>query len=267
MRKDVMKCEQLAFRPFDCFTEYSEGLEVGVAQLSEENARLRARLAELVATRSNVIPPDLSIPPNPPSTKPLDAGVDYNYLSKIQTEIHAAKVLLLEREIQVAKLRLDDPSLGSEDEDLNTARTGLLRQFTKHLYLQAEAGALETMINQVRTEKEEISRQADVIRRDIEHRKAFSDPSLQVQPPDSSDIDGGMGVGVGVGMSGIGHEEVLGDHEEVIGDRSMMDIGGWVDAAWQVSLCLCKREPSLIPGIRTSRCRNGQMNKVHICRV
>jgi hypothetical protein len=226
-----------------------EALEVGVAQMGEENAKLRARLAELLAARSSVAPPEIaSATPPPASAKPIESGVDYAYLSKIQSEIHTAKATLLERELELNRLRNDTPV--KADASIDNLRRGLLKQYTKQTYLQAEATSLETMIGQIRTEKDELGKQTDLLNRDILHRKTYQIVEVPTEPPQSEAMEVDVGVGEMEEHGEIAHDH---EHEEAIGDKSMMDIGGWVDAAWQVSrqfarATLAEYEPSVHVG-------------------
>jgi len=223
---------------------------------TEENARLRARLADLQANQANHVPvaadPSTSNPAQ--TTLPDQLGVDYTYLGKIQSELIISKTKLYERELELLKLR--GKVLSSEQEEM---RAKVLNHHTTVFGLQAEVTSLEGMANALKKERDEAMRQAEELAREVETRKTMrgvaehvaqvhqeerqeqagqaggeADQTSQSAQAVQLDADlrpasaplrtGGIGVGSGVGVGVV--------------DKTLMDIGGWVDAAvrdWQVS--------------------------------
>ena len=234
-------------------------LEVEVNTFTEENVRLRARLADLQANQANHVPvtADASTSSPAQTALPDQLGVDYTYLGKIQSELIIAKTKLYEREIELLKLR--GKMLAPENEEL---RAKVLNNHTTMFGLQAEVTSLEGMANALRKEREEAMRQAEDIGRELETRKALrgvaehvaqvrqeedrqeQSEAVEVQQERDQEVapevrqeevtlDTSPSVPVRTGGIGVGSGVGAGAHV----DKTLMDIGGWVDAAvrdWQV---------------------------------
>jgi len=215
----------------------------------------------LQANQSNHIPAPADTSTSNPAQAALpdQLGVDYTYLGKIQSELIIAKTKLYERELELLKLR--GKVLSPEQEEW---RAKVLNHHTTIFGLQAEVTSLEGMAAALKKEREEAMRQAEDIGREVETRKALRGVAEHVaqvhqeeerqgqsgeQPPlpgdaqrqevpqgdrHSESTESPLSVPVRTGGIGVGSGVGVGAHV----DKTLMDIGGWVDAAvrdWQVS--------------------------------
>lgn len=147
-----------------------------VNNIQEENNRLRARLSSLVTVK----PEAAQVADNgDASNNPSSSSIDISALARLQGELSAAKATLLERELELGRLGNSAASQNGIDETRRTlmSRTAALQA------TQAEVRALNTVINELRTEHESLNRRREVVSRELEVRR-----SLQASPGDASAI-------------------------------------------------------------------------------
>ena len=179
--------------------------------IQKENDQLRQRLAAILASRpqasasaSTSHPPDID-PTLSNAVGSSGTGIDYAYLGKLQSELASAKSTLLERELELARMR------GAETGDeVDVLRHLLLSHNTTLTSLQAETGTLHSMIDHLRTERDELARQGRVVTRELAGRRALRDAENGMERDVAA--QGGEGRIVGV-------------------ERALLDIRGWMDGA------------------------------------
>lgn len=208
--------------------------------VQEENAKLRERLASLVASRTGPIDPSLQLQPSgststllptPAASLPLanpnpngshpggaDLNIDYTYLAKMQEDLKAAKTILLGKELELDRLKRERAGESVDDIDMATTvsalpddplRQRLLSHTTSLTSLQAEQNALNSLMEHLRTERDGIVKQREVLGREIEARKA-----IRALEPETAGTDGMEAFeGDGIDQDGLG------------------DVRGWMDQA------------------------------------
>lgn len=158
-------------------------LEISVANMQEENQRLRARLQTLLASRpsdSPVEPTSSSIDPilSSSSTSVVPApvtgtGIDYMYIAKLQNELTSAKTILFERCLELSRLKE-----GSEDcveDPQRSLKLDMVSNLTKVVGLQAEMAGLQTVLNHLNTEKDGLEQQRERIEKEVNGNKVVKD--------------------------------------------------------------------------------------------
>ncbi|WVO18374.1 hypothetical protein L204_106089 [Cryptococcus depauperatus] len=156
-------------------------LELNVANMQEENSRLRERIQSLLSSQTSNLPVDPIPPvdpvhsPPPPSTATLamtGTGVDYMYISKLQHELTNAKTMLLERSMALKKLKTGREPVMDEHHGL---KVDVLSNMTKVAGLQAEVAGLQTVLAHLCTEKEELENQKQRVSKELENKRAVRD--------------------------------------------------------------------------------------------
>jgi chromosome segregation ATPase len=140
-----------------------------VTNISDENQRLRNHLSALLAQQRQALP---IVQPQTETSN----GVDYANLARLQAELQAAKVVLLEKEANL-DAKGSDPlrkQLIASNETLNA--------------LQAEVKSLYAVVEHLRLERETLARQNEMVLREIEGRRAVRDAV--------DDVGSGRSVGV-----------------------------------------------------------------------
>lgn len=137
-----------------------------VNNIQDENNRLRARLSTLLASKSAEQPPSSG-------DQELITGtpVDYSHLGKLQAELASAKSTLMDREMELSRIQ------GGGDEDIEKLRRDVAQQNTALQNTQAEVKTLHALIKQLRSERDNLARQKDVLTREIEARRLLRDSS------------------------------------------------------------------------------------------
>lgn len=137
-----------------------------VNNIQDENNRLRARLSALLASKSAEQQPSTG-------DSELVAGtpVDYTHLGKLQAELASAKSTLMDREMELTRIQ------GGGDEDVERLRRDVAQQNVALQSTQAEVKTLHSLIKQLRTERDSLARQKDVLAREIEARRILRDSS------------------------------------------------------------------------------------------
>lgn len=171
-----------------------------------ENDQLRKGLATLLASRPDAaasssltdptIDPILSTPAPQNGT-----GIDYAYLSRLQTELASSKSTLLDKELELARLKGVDVN----GDDLDDLRHLILSHHAKLTTLDAEAKSLESTVNHLRSERDELAKQGAVIRRELDMRRALSG----IEGPEAE----------------VGVNQAPGE------DAALLDVSGWMEAA------------------------------------
>jgi hypothetical protein len=196
-------------------------LEDAVNATTEENERLRQRIAELSAARNGGAQVDTSnaretLPTvSPPQETP---GIDFTYLGKLQAEISSAKTQLLDKQLELNRLKAGDTAPVPYAE-IEVLRHVLLSHHGKLATLQAEASSLQAVIEHVQRERTELAGQRELVAKELEARKGAGVEAT------------GLEAGVETGESGAGVVDDGGDARAGGADRTLMDITGWVDAA------------------------------------
>lgn len=155
-----------------------------VNNIQEENTRLRARLAALVAVKPDTAPPEGDVP------SISSSSIDITILSRLQGELAAAKATLLDRELELGRLSspaAQTPAGAEETRRTLVSRTAALQE------AQSEVRALNTVINELRTEHESLNRRCEVVTRELELRR-----SLQGSPGESASLSSANSRATGV---------------------------------------------------------------------
>lgn len=169
----------LGFGSWIGLTERSNGMEAYVNETAAENARLRAKLAAMRAAQAQ--------PPVPPTTeqyRPLSSktkkaivpsegslGVDFSYLNKIANELHSNKKLLLQRQLELARLKgADQP----ESAELDDARQRLLDAEHDARVLRAEEGSIQLLLGSLQAERDTMNKTARTLAQQTEERRALA---------------------------------------------------------------------------------------------
>ncbi len=181
-------------------------LEISVQHMHVENDQLRKGLATLLASRPDAaasssltdptIDPILSTPAPQNGT-----GIDYAYLSRLQTELASSKSTLLDKELELARLK----GVEVNGDDLDDLRHLILSHHAKLTTLDAEAKSLESTVNHLRSERDELAKQGAVIRRELDMRRALSG----IEGPEAE----------------VGVNQAPGE------DAALLDVSGWMEAA------------------------------------
>lgn len=181
-------------------------LEISVQHMHVENDQLRKGLATLLASRPDAaasssltdptIDPILSTPAPQNGT-----GIDYAYLSRLQTELAFSKSTLLDKELELARLK----GVEVNGDDLDDLRHLILSHHAKLTTLDAEAKSLESTVNHLRSERDELAKQGAVIRRELDMRRALSG----IEGPEAE----------------VGVNQAPGE------DAALLDVSGWMEAA------------------------------------
>lgn len=137
-----------------------------VNNIQEENNRLRSRLSALLAPK-----PTEQSQASADTETMSGALVDYGQLGKLQAELAAAKATLVDRELELARIK------GADDDDDDVLRRDILHQNTTLQSAQAEVKALHSVIKQLRSERDSLARQRDVVSREIEARQSLREAS------------------------------------------------------------------------------------------
>lgn len=137
-----------------------------VNNIQDENNRLRARLSALLASKSAEQPPALGEPESTAGT-----SVDYTHLGKLQAELASARSTLLDREMELTRIQ------GGGDEDSERLRRDVAQQAVALQSTQAEVKTLHSLIKQLRSERDNLARQKDVLAREVEARRVLRDSS------------------------------------------------------------------------------------------
>lgn len=141
----------------------STALEMTVNNIQDENQRLRSRLAALLASKT-----DESSEPHDAAEVAAPAGIDYTTLAKLQTELATAKDTLMQRELELATLQGT-----SEDDGTDDLRSAYLSSSKTLQNGQYEVKALHSLIGHLRSERDGLARQRDMLSRELEARRAL----------------------------------------------------------------------------------------------
>ncbi|RSH81517.1 hypothetical protein EHS25_006874 [Saitozyma podzolica] len=151
-------------------------LEDAVNATREENERLRQRIAALSAARNGGAQVDTanaqeaSPAVSPPQETP---GIDFTYLGKLQAEISSAKTQLLDKQLELNRLKAGDAAAVPYAE-IEVLRHVLLSHHGKLATLQAEASSLQAVIEHVQRERTELAAQRESLAKEVEARKGAS---------------------------------------------------------------------------------------------
>ena len=169
-------------------TTSRNALEISVQNMRVENEQLRKRLAALRSGRQDE-PPSSSVPDadtavDVSSTASTGIGIDYAYLAKIQTELSASKTILLDKQLELARLN------GVEaDEEKDAFRNVILSQNTKLAMLQAESTSLISTSDLLHSERQELAKETSLVRNEVEKRSKDSVKVQKSMENQHSDID------------------------------------------------------------------------------
>lgn len=181
-------------------------LEISVQHMHVENDQLRKGLATLLASRPDAAASssltDPTIDPILSTSAPQNGtGIDYAYLSRLQTELASSKSTLLDKELELARLK----GVEVNGDDLDDLRHLILSHHAKLTTLDAEAKSLESTVNHLRSERDELAKQGAVIRRELDMRRALSG----IEGPEAE----------------VGVNQAPGE------DAALLDVSGWMEAA------------------------------------
>lgn len=144
--------------------------------------------------------------------------IDYTYLGKLQEDLKAAKSTLLQKELELARLKSGSndghPITPGEATQNDALRQQLLAHSTSLVSLQSESSALSSLVNHLKSERDGLSKQREVLGKEIEARKAIQS------------VEGG---GDPLSMDQNGQESPAGNGLGV--ERALLDMRGWMDQA------------------------------------
>ncbi|WVR03521.1 hypothetical protein IAU60_000513 [Kwoniella sp. DSM 27419] len=246
-------------------------MEVRVAEMQEENARLRARLSTLLAARSPratspvalaepIIDPFISHAMVPSATNQTvsGSGIDYAYISKLQTELTNVKSTLLDRTLELARVKGQPVAVSEEVDHL---RREILGSTGKLVGVQAEESSLRTLLQHLRAETQSLIQQRERVAQELRRQRSgqSASPAVAAEQQEQGTVavedqshgyatesrhDSEIGAieeehsrpsipdqpeGQEDEAMGIEHDSTggRGGHE----DKALLDIGGWIDAA------------------------------------
>lgn len=138
-----------------------------VSNIQDENNRLRARLSSLLSVKPDTAHASGDV--EAAHNNVASSSIDYANLAKLHSDLAEAKSTLLEKELELGRLQATDGQNGDVDE----TRRALLSRTTALQAVQSEVRGLHLAINHLRTEHESLSRQRDVVTRELEARRAL----------------------------------------------------------------------------------------------
>lgn len=207
-------------------------------ELSEENEKLRARLAKLQAERPDSIQPDTEPTPSAAladASEPKLPEVDHQYFRKVVNNLESLKFTLLSKEMELERFRqgLTDTDVSVEEHP--ELRERLIRNIGNLLLVQAETHSIKHMTDNLKLEKVNMSKERDTITREVDARMAVK----QIE---------------GVGGEGAGVDNV---------EQALLEVRGWIDET------LAKWEHVRIPSsfqkssadLTGTTCRDGRARK------
>ena len=180
-------------------------------ELSDENEKLRARLAKLQAdrpgsTQTDVEPASTLLPSDTPEPKLPE--LDHQYFRKVVNNLEAHKFTLLSKEMELERFRQGFTDSDTPVEEQPELRERLIRTMGNLILVQAETASIKRMIENLRLEKVNMSKERDTITREVDARMAVK----QIN---------------GVGGEGAGVDNV---------EQALLEVRGWVDetiAKWE----------------------------------
>jgi hypothetical protein len=190
---------------------YSNLLEEQVDELSDENEKLRARLAKLQAERpgstsTDLDPPADVLPSDAPEPKLPE--LDHQYFRKVVNNLESHKFTLLSKEMELERYQQGLTDSDNPVEEQPELREKLIRNLGNLILVQAETASIKRMIENLRLEKVNMSKERDTITREVDARMAVK----QIN---------------GVGGEGAGVDNV---------EQALLEVRGWVDetiAKWE----------------------------------
>ncbi|WVQ76235.1 hypothetical protein IAR50_005900 [Cryptococcus sp. DSM 104548] len=226
-------------------------LEQNVANMQEENHRLRARLQSLMAARpsdSSVEHPHVEQLASPVPASPITVigtGIDYVYLSKLHNELANSKGSLLEKSVDLSRMIVGDE--GPLDDDHRPLRLELIANLTKLAALRSEMAGLENVMTHIKQEKDNMQVERVKVERELAGRRvaregsavaqqAVQDEHIDPNIDPSLEQDDSEGAEVSHEATQQGVQDEQADEEDdgqppEGGDRALLDIRGWIDAA------------------------------------
>ncbi|WWC66655.1 uncharacterized protein I206_100559 [Kwoniella pini CBS 10737] len=278
-------------------------LEKQVEDMQTENVQLRLRVQTLLSSKSLPSPnepltssdqpgnetiedsiPSSAVPSDPITIELIGTGIDYNYINKLTNELYNTKKALMERKLNLEKLKNNIPlspspppqikikenkdkdnnnikiqeenleeNINPKIKELKENRNQYLKIFSKLKSTKAEQSSLNTLLNHLKSEVENLRKQAQMVKEKLnEKRNAIQNPPINQNENISIDISQELNTV---------HSETENIHSETDTDVVMAeqnqdqdqnqgenqdnptvdDIRGWIDAAvkgWDQSMPL-----------------------------
>ncbi|KAL0243846.1 hypothetical protein I308_105108 [Cryptococcus tetragattii IND107] len=234
-------------------------LELSVANMQEENQRLRAKLQTLLASR----PPDSPVEPASSSVDPLlsssstsiipatvtGTGIDYMYIAKLQNELTSAKAILFERCLEHSRLKK-----GSQDfveDPQRSLKIDMVSNLTKVVGLQAEMAGLQTVLGHLNIEKDGLEQQREKVEKEVNGNKAVRDAiAVARRIAEQENAQRALQAQNVERAASVPHMPLENEHQSALPestqqtpegddgnrdgagvDKALLDIRGWIDAA------------------------------------
>lgn len=239
--------------------KFRMALELSVANMQEENQRLRAKLQTLLASR----PPDSPAEPPSSSVDPLlsssstsivpapvtGTGIDYMYIAKLQNELTSAKTILFERCQEHSRLKK-----GSQDfveDPQRSLKLDMVSNLTKVVGLQAEMAGLQTVLGHLNIEKDGLEQQREKVEKELNGNKVVRDAIADARRiREQENAQRALQAQSVERAASVPHMPLENEHQSALPestqqtpegddgnrdgagvDKALLDIRGWIDAA------------------------------------
>lgn len=234
-------------------------LELSVANMQEENQRLRAKLQSLLASR----PPDSPVEPTSSSVDPLlsssstslvpapvtGTGIDYMYIAKLQNELTNAKTILFERCLEHSRLKKG--SQGFVEDPQRSLKLDMVSNLTKVVGLQAEMAGLQTVLGHLYIEKDGLEQQREKVEKEVNGNKVVRDAiAVARRIAEQENAQRALQAQNVERAASVPHLPLDNEHQSALPestqqtpeaddgnrdgagvDKALLDIRGWIDAA------------------------------------
>ncbi|OXM80407.1 hypothetical protein C364_02033 [Cryptococcus neoformans Bt63] len=242
-------------------------LELSVANMQEENQRLRARLQTLLAARPSQFPAEpasSSIDPilSSSSTSVVPApvtgtGIDYMYIAKLQSELTSAKTILFERCLELSRLKRSNQDYVEDPQ--RSLKLDMVSNLTKVIGLQAEMAGLQTVLGHLNAEKDGLEQQRERVEKEVNGNKVVKDAiAVARHTAEQENAQRALQAQNVERAASVPNLPLADEHQSALPestqqipegddvnregagvDKALLDIRGWIDAAvkgWDQSL-------------------------------
>lgn len=239
--------------------KFRMALELSVANMQEENQRLRAKLQTLLASR----PPDSPVEPPSSSVDPLlsssstsivpapvtGTGIDYMYIAKLQNELTSAKTILFERCLEHSRLKKSSQDFVEDPQ--RSLKLDMVSNLTKVVGLQAEMAGLQTVLGHLNIEKDGLEQQREKVEKEVNGNKVVRDAiAVARRIAEQENAQRALQAQNVERAVSVPHMPLENEHQSALPestqqtpegddgnrdgagvDKALLDIRGWIDAA------------------------------------